>query len=162
MHAIFGQTTDKGSIVFGMQYDKQDPISAANRNVSKNAQYIYNQHINSHAGFVAYTGRPFFLPAGSPAATALGCTTVTLSGSHLPARPRRLRQGDFRCYNTATDGFNFQAVGNYDLIPNERTGVFVLGNYKLTENVEAYAELLYHKQVAHTAARTLSVRSVQQ
>ena len=40
-------------------------------------------------------------------------------------------------------------MGNYDLIPNERTGVFVLGNYKLTENIEAYAELLYHKQVAH-------------
>ena len=35
------------------------------------------------------------------------------------------------------------------MIPNERTGVFVLGSYKLTDNVEAYAELLYHKMVAH-------------
>src|SRR6201995_3500109 len=50
VHAIFGQTTDKGSIVFGLQYDKQDPISAANRNVSKVAQYIYNTRIASHAG----------------------------------------------------------------------------------------------------------------
>ena len=34
-------------------------------------------------------------------------------------------------------------------MPNERTGVFALGNYKLTDNVEAYAELLYHKTVTH-------------
>ena len=148
-HMIFGQTTDKGSIVFGVQYDKQDPIAAANRNVSKNAQYIYNNGINSHAGSSRTPGGAYFLPAGSAAATQLGCTKVTLSGSHLPTQTTPPSISDFRCYNSSTDGFNFQAVGNYDLIPNERTGVFVLGNYKLTENVEAYAELLYHKMVAH-------------
>src|SRR5215475_586457 len=26
VHAVFGQTTDKGSILFGLQYDKQDPV----------------------------------------------------------------------------------------------------------------------------------------
>ena len=149
IHAIFGQTTDKGSIVFGLQYDKQDPISAANRNVSKVAQYIYNSGVNTHAGSSRTPGGAFFLPKGSPAATALGCTKVTLSGSHLPGQTTPPAQGDFRCYNSSTDGFNFQAVGNYDLIPNERTGVFVLGNYKLTDSVEAYTELLYHKMVAH-------------
>ena len=149
-HMIFGQTTDKGSIVFGLQYDKQDPISAANRNVSKAAQYLYNSGVNSHAGSSRTPGGAFFLPKGSPAATALGCTKVTLSGNKLPGQTTPPAQGDFRCYNSATDGFNFQAVGNYDLLPNERTGVFVLGNYKLTDNVEAYVELLYHKMVAHS------------
>ncbi|HEX3897151.1 MAG TPA: TonB-dependent receptor, partial [Rudaea sp.] len=149
IHAIFGQTTDKGSIVFGLQYDKQDPISAANRNVSAVAQYAYNAGINSHGGSSRTPGGAFFLPAGSPAATALGCTKVTLSGNQLPGTTTPPKQGDFRCYNSSTDGFNFQAVGNYDLIPNERTGVFVLGNYKLTDSVEAYTELLYHKMVAH-------------
>jgi iron complex outermembrane receptor protein len=149
IHAIFGQTTDKGSIVFGLQYDKQDPISAANRNVSKAAQYLYNSGVNSHAGSSRTPGGAFFLPTGSPAANALGCTKVTLSGSHLPGQTTAPAQGDFRCYNSSTDGFNFQAVGNYDLLPNERTGVFVLGNYKLTDSVEAYVELLYHKMVAH-------------
>ena len=148
-HMIFGQTTDKGSIVFGLQYDKQDPISAANRNVSKAAQYIYNSGVNSHAGSSRTPGGAYFLPKGSPAAVALGCTKVTLSGNKLPGTTTPPAQGDFRCYNSGTDGFNFQAVGNYDLIPNERTGVFVLGSYKLTDNVEAYAELLYHKMVAH-------------
>jgi iron complex outermembrane receptor protein len=149
LHAVFGQTTDKGSIVFGIQYDKQDPISAANRNVSKNAQYLYNSGVNSHAGSSRTPGGRFFIPAGSPAATAAGCTSVTLSGNKLPGQTTAPGAGDFRCYSSQTDGFNFQAVGNYDLIPNERTGVFLLGNYKLTDNVEAYVELLYHKMVAH-------------
>jgi iron complex outermembrane receptor protein len=152
VHAIFGQTTDKGSILFGAQYDKQDPVSAANRNISKNAQYAYNTSINPHAGSSRTPGGRFFLPAGSPAAVAAGCgnNSVTLSGNALPGQTTAPKAGDFRCYNSQTDGFNFQAVGNYDLVPNERTGAFVLGNYKLTDNVEAYTELLYHKTVTQT------------
>ena len=149
-HMIFGQTTDKGSIVFGVQIDKQDPISAANRNVSKAAQYIYNSGVNPHAGSSRTPGGRYFLPSGSPIANQLGCTTVTLSGNKLPSITTPPTASDFRCYSSATDGFNFQAVGNYDLVPNERTGAFVLGNYKLTDNVEAYVELLYHKTVTHT------------
>jgi len=149
-HAIFGQTTDKGSIVMGIQYDKQDPVSAANRNFSRNAQYAYNTSINTHGGSSRTPGGRFFVPKGSPIATQLGCTSVTLSGLSLPSTTTPPKAGEFRCYSSANDGFNFQAVGNYDLIPNERTGFFVLGNYKLTDNVEAYTELLYHKMVAHT------------
>jgi outer membrane receptor protein involved in Fe transport len=151
-HAIFGQSTDKGSIVIGIQYDKQDPVSAANRNFSRNAQYAYNTGINTHAGSSRTPGGRFFLPAGSPILQQLGCagTSVTLSGNKLPSTTNPPAATDFRCYNSLNDGFNFQAVGNYDLIPNERTGLFALANYKLTDNVEAYTELLYHKTVAHT------------
>ena len=150
VHAVFGQTTDKGSIMLGVQYDKQDPVAAANRNYSKNAEYIYNTGVNTHAGSSRTPGGRFFLPAGSAIATQLGCTSVTLSGNQLPSLTTPPTASDFRCYNKQNDSFNFQAVGNYDLVPNERTGVFLLGNYKLTDNVEAYAELLYHKTVAHT------------
>jgi iron complex outermembrane receptor protein len=155
IHAVFGQTTDKGSIVFGIQYDKQDPISAANRDVSKNAQYLYNSGVNPHAGSSRTPGGRYFVPGTSAVVKALGCpvssgvSSVTLSGNKLPGQTTAPAAGDFRCYSSSTDGFNFQAVGNYDLIPNERTGVFLLGNYKLTDNVEAYVELLYHKMVAH-------------
>jgi outer membrane receptor protein involved in Fe transport len=156
-HAVFGQSTDKGSIMIGFQYDKQEPVSAANRDFSKNAQYIYNTGINTHGGSSRTPGGRFFIPLNSPVAQALGCapagpgiTSVTLSGNKLPAQTTPPSPGDFRCYHSATDSFNFQAVGNYNQIPNERTGVFALGNYKLTDNVEAYVELLYHKMVAHT------------
>jgi outer membrane receptor protein involved in Fe transport len=148
-HMLFGQSSDKGNILFGVQYDKQEPVSAANRKVSGVAQYSYNSGVNTHAGSSRTPGGRFFLPAGSPIATQLGCTSVTLSGSQLPSQTTPPTAADFRCYKSSSDGFNFQAVGNYDLIPNERTGAFALGNYKLTDSVEAYAELLYHKMVAH-------------
>jgi outer membrane receptor protein involved in Fe transport len=149
-HAIFGQTTDKGSIVVGIQYDKQDPVSAANRDISKNAQYIYNTSINPAGGSSRTPGGRFFLPAGSPIRAQFGCSSVTLSGNALPSQTTPPTASNFRCYSSASDGFNFQAVGNYDLLPNERTGIFALGNYKLTDSVEAYVELMHHKMVAHT------------
>ena len=72
-HAVFGQTTDKGSIMIGFQYDKQDPVSAANRKFSHSAQYIYNTGINTHGGSSRTPGGRFFVPAGSPLiATQLG------------------------------------------------------------------------------------------
>jgi iron complex outermembrane receptor protein len=154
-HFMFGQSTDKGSIMLGVQYDKQDPVATANRPFSQNAQYIYNTGINAHAGSSRTPGGRFFLPAGSQIATQLGCTSVTLSGNQLPSITTPPAASDFRCYNGATDGFNYQAVGNYNVVPNERTGLFALGNYKLTENVEAYAEILYHKTVSHTQVAPL-------
>ena len=148
-HLLMGQTTDKGSIMFGLQYDKQDPVFASNRKFSHNAQYIYNTGVNTAAGSSRTPGGRFHFPAGSPLIAKFGCNSVTLSGNQLPSITTPPTQADFRCYDAGTDGFNFQAVGNYDLLPNERTSMFVLGNYKLTDNVEAYAELLYHKMVAH-------------
>ena len=65
-HVIFGQSTDKGGIVLGIQYDKQEAVSAANRDVSKNAQYIYNTGINSHGGSSRTPGGRFFMPGSSP------------------------------------------------------------------------------------------------
>ncbi|MBS0581855.1 MAG: TonB-dependent receptor, partial [Proteobacteria bacterium] len=41
-------------------------------------------------------------------------------------------------------------VGNYDQTPSERTGLFALGNYKLTDNVEAFMEVFHNKTVSRT------------
>ena len=160
VHAIFGQTTDKGSILFGLQYDKQDGVSAANRNFSKNAQYDYSAHINSHAGSSRTPSGSFFLPTSSAIAKQLGCPETkpgsgTVKLTLKPGSTGATTASDYRCYNAATDGFNFQAVGNYNLVPNERSGFFVLGSYKLTDNVEAYVEALYHKTVTHTQVAPL-------
>src|SRR5262249_185558 len=91
VHAIFGQSSDKGGIVIGLQYDKQDPGSAANRNFSRNAQYIYNTGVNTHAGSSRTPGGRYFIPASSPVGQALHCParngiiSVTLSGNKLPS-----------------------------------------------------------------------------
>src|ERR1700722_551215 len=84
-HLMMGQTTDKGSILFGLQYDKQDPVFAANRKFSHNAQYIYNTGINTAAGSSRTPGGRFHFPAGSPLIAKFGCNSVTLSGNQLPS-----------------------------------------------------------------------------
>ncbi len=155
IHAIFGQSTDHGSILFGFQYDKQDGISAANRSFSKNAEYNLPNAVNPHAGSARTPSGSFFLPSTSAIAKSLGCKETAAGSGTVQLTLKSgvtnaTKASDYRCYDASSDGFNFQAVGNYDLVPNERTGLFALGNYKLTDHVEAYAEALYHKTVTHT------------
>src|SRR6185312_6972192 len=53
-------------------------------------------------------------------------------------------QTDYHCYvnnataTTPSDKYNFATV-NLIMTPQERTGLFLNGNYKLTDNVEVYA-----------------------
>jgi hypothetical protein len=120
------------------------PGVGANRKFSNRAQYIYNTSINTNAGS-SRTPRRYFAPKGSPIATQLGCTSVTVSGRQLlpftSARGKRLR-----CYHGGSDAFNRCDARLF------RTSVPACspGHHKLTDNVEAYTELLYHKMVAHT------------
>ena len=90
IHLLFGQSSDKGNILFGVQYDKQEPVSAANRKVSANAQYLYNSGVNSKAGSSRTPGGRYFLPGNSPDHSAArlpikGGASVTLSGNKLPS-----------------------------------------------------------------------------
>ncbi len=95
--SLFGQSTDKGNIVFGVQYDKQDPVSAANRKLSKR-RAIHLQHGRQYAcRFIAHAGWPLLPSEGSPIATQLGCTSVTLSGNKLPSLTTPPTAADFRC-----------------------------------------------------------------
>jgi len=50
VHAMFGQSTDKGSILLGVNYNKQEAVSAANRAYSHDALYKYSTGYVSHAG----------------------------------------------------------------------------------------------------------------
>ncbi len=142
-HAMFGQSTDKGSIILGVNYNKSDPVSAANRAYSHDALYKYSTGYVVHGGSSRTPNGRINLPTGNPLRTALGCSSVT----RLPGAAGT-STGDYRCYNGATDAFNFQAVGNYDQTPSERTGLFALGNYKLTDNVEAFVEAFHNKTVS--------------
>ena len=63
VHAIFGQSTEHGSILFGVQYDKQDAVSAANRKFSQDAQYNLPNGVNPHAGSSRTPTGSVFLPS---------------------------------------------------------------------------------------------------
>jgi outer membrane receptor protein involved in Fe transport len=144
-HAMFGQSTDKGSIILGLNYNKTESVLAANRAYSHDALYKYNTGYVLHGGSSRTPGGKITLPKSSPLAQALGCTNVTRANKN--SGPTSDTPSDYRCYKP-TDAFNYQAVGNYDQTPGERTGVFALGNYKLTDSVEAFMEVFHNKTVS--------------
>ena len=138
-HFLFGQTTDKGSIMAGVDYNKFDSVLASNRKFSHDAVYYY--YGAGHAtGSSRTPTNQVQLPANLKA--QFGCSTVTLKALGSVSVPPTL--SDYRCYK-GTDAFNFQAVGNVELTPQERTSGFVIGNYKLTDSIEVYLEFFHNK-----------------
>ena len=142
-HFVFGQTTDKGSIMAGVDYNKFDSVLAANRDFSKNAIYYYYNVAHVSGGSSRTPIGYVQLPANLKAQFG-GCSVVTLKT--LGSTSASLN--DYRCYNAATDNYNFQAHGNVNLIPQERSSGFIVGNYKLTDSIETYLELYHNKTQA--------------
>jgi outer membrane receptor protein involved in Fe transport len=144
----FGQSSDKGSIMAGISYNKTDQVLAGHRKFSKNSVSLYGNSTFGPAPSVGgSTSSPFghvqtpdafrdiypcaFL-ARNPGASGLNVAT------------------DYHCYvNNGTpanpsDKYNFATV-NLIMTPQERTGLFLNGNYKLTDNVEAYLSVMHNK-----------------
>jgi outer membrane receptor protein involved in Fe transport len=137
-HFVFGQTTDKGSIMAGVDYNKFDSVLASARAFSKTALYYY--YGTAHAAGSSRTPLgQVQLPTNLKA--QFGCSSVSKISLTSPGTSL----AEYRCYNAGRDSFNFQGVGNVELTPQERTNAFVLGNYKLTDNVETYLEIYHNK-----------------
>jgi outer membrane receptor protein involved in Fe transport len=145
-HLMFGHTTDKGSLLVGINYNKQDEISAANRKYSHDALYRYNTGYVLHGGSSRTPNGRIFLTGDIKG--HYGCGSITLKQAGPPPAGGTNSLDDYRCYNGSTDAFNYQAVGNRVLTPSERTGLFTLGNYKLTDNVETFVEVFHNKTVS--------------
>src|SRR5512141_525461 len=137
-HFVFGQTTDKGSIMAGVDYNKFDSVLASARAFSKTAIYYYYGAAHPAGSSRTPTGQ-VQLPAHLKA--QFGCSSVTKISVSSPGTSL----GEYRCYNAGRDSFNFQGVGNVELTPQERTNAFILGNYKLTDSVETYLEVYHNK-----------------
>ncbi|MBL8297199.1 MAG: TonB-dependent receptor [Rhodanobacteraceae bacterium] len=147
-----GHTSDKGSLMVGFNYNKQDAVSAADREYSANALYLSSGSVAAGGSSRTPRGR-IFLPSNliaqfnCPANSNGSVTRIAgRSGSSV---------SDYKCYDPATDAFNFQAVGNLQLTPQERGALFVVGNYRLSDNVEAYVEAFHNKTRAAYAIAPL-------
>ncbi|MFZ9362171.1 MAG: TonB-dependent receptor plug domain-containing protein [Arenimonas sp.] len=131
----WGASGDRGNIIVSANYNKQDEVRASARAYS---YYALSLGSTSSAGVVqggssrAITGRYFV--SGYP------CSSVTLN----PVNPGT-STGDFRCWNFGRDAFNYQAVGNLQLTPQERSGLFVTANFDITDNVTAYVDAFANK-----------------
>jgi outer membrane receptor protein involved in Fe transport len=140
---LFGANTDKMNLMIAGNYNKQDEVSANNRDFSRFALYLYNGAVSQGGSSRTPTGRirlPSLDDDGNPVPGTLadqyGCGSVTLAGGTGGS------QADYRCYSTATDAYNYQPF-NLLMTPQERGSLFTTLNYNINDNLSAYAEALY-------------------
>ncbi|MGH8109892.1 MAG: TonB-dependent receptor plug domain-containing protein, partial [Arenimonas sp.] len=143
VNATTGFDSDRGHMILSLNYNDQKEVRASDREFSFFALSLGS---TSSTGVVqggssrGITGR-YFIDA-DPALVAFygGCASVTLTPGTTGAN-----LADFRCFNFGRDAFNYQAVGNLELTPAERTGMFITGNYDVTDNVNAYIDLFTNR-----------------
>jgi len=143
----FGQTSDKGSIVGGIDYNKFDGILSGNRDYGK-----YSLTYTAKTGAVLQGGS-VASPSGFISAPQFGnCAPSALAGNTpggtfdagAPGGGADVIPAHFRCFSDAQDTYNYQAI-NLIYTPQERTNAYVLGNYKLSDSVEAYMSIFHNK-----------------
>ncbi|MDE3071934.1 MAG: TonB-dependent receptor [Pseudomonadota bacterium] len=139
----FGQTSDKGSIVAGIDYNKTDGVLASHRKFSQNSVSIYG---SAHTPIYSYIGGSTFIAHGRTqlppsVASAIGCASghgVTNTGAS-GQNPLT----DYHCFTNA-DKYNYATV-NLIQTPQERASLFVNGTYNLGEHVTAYMDAYHNK-----------------
>jgi iron complex outermembrane receptor protein len=138
---LFGTNTDKMNLMLAANYNKQDEVSANNRDFSRFALYLYNGAISQGGSSRTPTGRislPSLDSDGNPVpgtlAAQFGCDSATRVGTGASL-------ADYRCYASA-DAYNYQPF-NLLMTPQERGSLFTTLNYNITDNLSAYAEALY-------------------
>ena len=147
----WGAQDDINTLVFGMNYNKQDKISAGNRDFSRNAIYLYGSVYEGGSSRTP-TGRiNFDTPSGSSLASQYGCADDgEAPGSQGVTRidgTSGASLTDYRCFissGTPNDTYNYQPL-NLILTPQERASVFTLGTHQINDDVEMYGEFLYNR-----------------
>ncbi len=137
----FGQTSDKGSIMGGVDYNKTDAVLAGNRKFSQNSVSVYGSTgtpIYSYIGGSTFPAQPRVqLPANL--AAQYGCKYVAVnkgaSGQNV--------NSDYHCFGNS-DKYNYATV-NLIMTPQERTSLFLKGTYDLGDHVQAYLDAYHNK-----------------
>ena len=155
----FGQSSDKGSIMAGISYNKTDQVLAGHREFSKNSVSLYGTnglspygqaYGSSSQGSSAVRPRRRSATSRCPMRSAISIPTAAGFLARNPGTTGQNVATDYHCYvNNGTaaapsDKYNFATV-NLIMTPQERTGLFLNGNYKLTDNVEVYASVMHNK-----------------
>jgi outer membrane receptor protein involved in Fe transport len=144
-HFTFGQSSDKGSIMGGVDYNHQDQILAGHRKFGKFATDLTAGPSTAPYTFKGGSGSPApgrIVITGTPFASMFNC-----NGDQIAINPgangQTVDRNNYHCYSSA-DAYNYANI-NLVLTPQERTSAFLNGNYKLTDNVETYMTVMYSK-----------------
>lgn len=159
---VFGQTTDKGSILAGVDYNKSDPVLASGREFSKNALSLSATNTNSSValpgsgvhvvpGGSSFAARDRIFVSGIPGLNPLppnlaSCGSLSLNPSAAAGATSPTTYADYHCF-TGSDKYNYASV-NLLSVPQERASAFFKGIYHLTDNVDFYATTYEDKSKA--------------
>jgi outer membrane receptor protein involved in Fe transport len=142
----FGQTSDKGSIMAGINYNKQDGVLAADRKFSQNALTLKSTGVVVGGSLSTPNDYLSLSPSvpgyASFANCAAGAVALNKGGNSAVLSP-----ANYHCFTDA-DKYNYAGV-NLDMTPQERTGGFISGDYHLTDHVSAYVDAIYEKTSAN-------------
>jgi outer membrane receptor protein involved in Fe transport len=147
-HFTFGQSSDKGSIMGGVDYNHQDQILSGHRKFGQHATDLTagpNTAPYTFTGGSSSPGPGRVVVTGTPFADQFGCGQLAINPG---ANGQAVNSSNYHCFTNA-DKYNYAAV-NLLLAPQERTSAFLNGNYKLTDNVQAYMTVMYSKTSAST------------
>lgn len=142
-----GHSSDRGSLVVGVTYNRQDAVGAGDREFSNPARYNNAGDIYALGSGTIPNGR-FVVSRAALTAAGLNCGGTAATGqiTRIAGRPGT-SMSDFRCYvgqGPGNDTYDYSPF-NLELTPSERAGLFASGNYRISDNVEAYFEAFTNK-----------------
>ncbi|MDZ3823032.1 MAG: TonB-dependent receptor [Pseudoxanthomonas sp.] len=129
---VIGFDGDRGNVMIGAGYVKEEPVLAADRAISRVPTFGLPATDTSYAGASGIRPAPrLFIP---------GVGQLSL----IPGRPGS-SPDDYRPFNAATDGYNF-APENYLQTPQERTSFFMDGRYQVIDGIEFYTQATFNER----------------
>jgi outer membrane receptor protein involved in Fe transport len=149
---VFGQTSDKGSILAGVSYNKFNVLKDTRRPISKNALSLTttaNGKITAVEGGSSFTPNNFIsinsslgAKFGCPAAPGANTVAVSLKPSTLTPSNSPTTPSDYECFGAE----NTYDYAHQEILvpPQDRTNAFIRGTYDLTSNVKFSALLLHN------------------
>jgi outer membrane receptor protein involved in Fe transport len=147
-HFTFGHSSDKGSIMAGVEYNQQDQILSGHREFGKFARDLTASTSTPPYTFIGGSSSPApgrVVITGTPFESVFGCSQISINPG---ASGQTVDTNNYHCFGNG-DKYNYANI-NLILTPQERTRAFLNGNYKLTDNVETYMTVLYSKSSSGT------------
>jgi iron complex outermembrane receptor protein len=129
---IVGFEGDRGNVMIGAGYVKEDPVMAGDRPISAVPTF------GLPATDINWAGASGISPNARLIVPSLG--QVTLIPGRTGTSP-----DDFRPFVASRDGYNF-APENYLQTPQERVSFFMDGRYEVVDGIEFYTQATYNER----------------
>ncbi|MGH8156854.1 MAG: TonB-dependent receptor plug domain-containing protein [Rhodanobacter sp.] len=135
-----GASGDRYNIVGGLNYNKYDAVLATKRKFSAHQLYLSSGVAQPAGSSTIPTGK---IQVPQSIASQYGGCGTTGNAFITLAQGNGSSQSDYRCDRGAPDAYNYNAY-NYIQTQQQRTDGFVLGSYKLADNLTFFADAFFN------------------